>query len=114
MPRAPRKCPKSGCENRITSTRYCPDHTTYGWSTDSRARTTTPEHRAQRLRILGRDHWQCQLRYPTRCVGKATEMDHRTPVHLGGADDDHNMQAVCKPCHAKKSSDEGNQARRRA
>ncbi|WP_043737687.1 HNH endonuclease [Nocardia asiatica] len=113
MPRAPRKCPKPGCENRITNTAYCAEHTTYGWSTDSRKRTSSPEHRAQRLRILERDGYRCQLRYPNRCVGTATQMDHKTPVYRGGSDDDSNMQAACRPCHAKKSSDEGNQARRR-
>lgn len=113
MPRAPRKCPKQGCEQRITNTRYCEAHTEHHWVNGGTPRTTTPEHREQRLRILDRDNRTCQLRYPRRCIGVATEMDHRIPVHLGGTDNDDNMQSACEPCHAKKSSDEGNQARRR-
>lgn len=113
MPRAPRKCPKPGCEERITNTPYCETHTQHHWVNGGRPRTTTPEHREQRLRILDRDHYRCQLRYPDRCIGKATEMDHRQNLASRGSDDDSNMQAACRPCHAKKSSNEGNRARHR-
>jgi len=80
------------------------------WGTGARARTTTPAHRAQRLRVLRRDRYRCQLQYPGRCIGTATEMDHKDNVASGGSDNDANQQAACKPCHAKKSSDEGHAA----
>ncbi|MFC8531923.1 HNH endonuclease [Nocardia sp. NPDC057227] len=80
------------------------------WGTASRARTSTAAHKSQRLRILRRDRYRCRLQLPGRCIGKATTMDHAKPVHLGGTDDDANMQAACAPCHAKKSSDEGHAA----
>lgn len=112
MPRAPRKCPRLGCEERITTTTYCPTHTQHHWTSNaSRHRTTTAAHRAQRLRILKRDANTCQLQYPGRCIGYATEMDHRRNVAAGGSDDDTNMQASCRPCHARKSSVEGTRAR---
>lgn len=80
------------------------------WGTDSRARTTTVRHRVQRKRILVRDNHQCQLRYQGCCIGRATEMDHRVNVAAGGSNRDDNMQAACRPCHARKSSQEGNAA----
>ena len=62
--------------------------------------------------ILDRDDHLCKLRF-AGCMRVATEVDHKV------RGDDHrpsNLQAVCKFCHAKKSSREGNevQARRRA
>lgn len=81
------------------------------WSQDgSRARTNTAIHKQQRLRILARDHYRCQLRMPDRCIGTASNADHIVAVHLGGTSDDSNLQAACQPCHAKKSSMEGNAA----
>lgn len=75
------------------------------WGTGARERTTTPEHRAQRLRILDRDGHRCQLRR-RGCSRTANEMDHKLAVALGGTDDDDNMQAVCHSCHVKKTNDD--------
>lgn len=43
-----------------------------------------------------------------RCEAKgeltlATQLDHRTPLFKGGADDDDNRQGLCTPCHALKT-----------
>ncbi|WP_071929098.1 HNH endonuclease signature motif containing protein [Nocardia mangyaensis] len=112
MPRAPRKCPKPGCLNRITSAAYCPDHTTHGWGSGA-ARTGTREHQTWRAAVLERDSHRCQLRY-TGCIGTATHADHVTPIAEGGATDElANGQAACRPCHSKKSSAEGHRARQR-
>lgn len=112
MPRAPRKCPKEGCEERITSGAYCDTHTTHGWGTGA-TRTGTREHKAWRAAVLERDHYQCQLRYPG-CITTATHADHVTPIAEGGAADDiANGQAACRPCHSKKSSREGQRAKQR-
>lgn len=80
------------------------------WGTGASERVGTARHKKQRARILRRDGYQCQLRYPDRCIGIATEMDHHRNVAAGGSDDDTNMQAVCHPCHAKKTSDEAQAA----
>ncbi|BCO57167.1 HNH endonuclease [Mycobacterium intracellulare subsp. intracellulare] len=59
-----------------------------------------------RRRILRRDDWECQIRGP-RCLGDATEVDKRTPISLGGRDDDdENLRAVCTPCHRSKTARE--------
>ena len=114
MPRAPRKCPKKDCPNLITSTAYCPDHTTHGWINGGRPRTTTTAHRAWAAQVLDRDNHLCRIQRPG-CTWVGTTADHVTPIAEGGAEFDlANGQAACKPCHAKKSSEEGNRARRRA
>ena len=75
-------------------------------------RTTTPQHRAWRRRVLERDNYQCQLRYPNRCTGTATEADHIIEVTDGGAaEDPANGQAVCEPCHAHKTALHANKKR---
>jgi 5-methylcytosine-specific restriction endonuclease McrA len=58
--------------------------------------------------VLRRDRYTCQLQYDDCCIGKATQADH---IKAG---DDHsmsNLQAVCVPCHARKSALEGAAAR---
>jgi 5-methylcytosine-specific restriction protein A len=113
MPRAPRKCPRDGCEHRITTSPYCEDHTQHGWVNGGRTRTTTPEHREWAAAVLERDGRACRLQRPG-CIGYANEADHITPVSEHGPEFDlANGQAVCRPCHAKKSSEEGNRARRK-
>lgn len=71
-------------------------------------RTSTAEWKRTRRRILQRDGHRCQLRYPGRCIGTATECDHITP---GAGDHDTNLQAACTPCHRHKSAHEGVTAR---
>lgn len=80
------------------------------WGTGASERVGTARHKKQRARILRRDNRQCQLRYRDRCIGTATEMDHIQNVAGDGSDDDANMQAVCHPCHAKKTQDEAQAA----
>lgn len=36
----------------------------------------------------------------------AVELDHIVPLHKGGADDETNVQGLCRPCHAAKSATE--------
>src|SRR5690606_27981919 len=37
-------------------------------------------------------------------VTAATELDHITPLHKGGADDTTNAQGLCRECHAAKTT----------
>ncbi|MDS2171621.1 HNH endonuclease signature motif containing protein [Nesterenkonia sp. CL21] len=57
------------------------------------------------MRILRRDAYACQL-----CGAEATEVDH---IKAGDDHSDENLQAICTPCHARKSSSEGGAARAR-
>lgn len=39
-------------------------------------------------------------------VAAAVEVDHKIPLHLGGPDDESNLQSLCVPCHEAKSEAE--------
>jgi 5-methylcytosine-specific restriction endonuclease McrA len=60
-------------------------------------------------RILQRDGYRCRIGYDG-CTGTATEVDH---IRRGDDHSNVNLQAACSWCHGKKSSAEGNAARRR-
>ena len=67
---------------------------------------------ATRKRILLRDRYTCQ---GCGLIRMDHEIDHRVPLHLGGADDDSNLQSLCRTvgeaegCHARKSRAEAGQ-----
>ena len=55
-----------------------------------------------RKRILARDGHICRIRGP-RCTGKATSVDHITPVVLGGSwFDPANLRAACQRCNSSR------------
>lgn len=86
-----------------------------GWSVTTRA---TRQQRGYgwaweqlRARILKAEPL-CRL---CRKVGRsviATTVDHIKPKHLGGTDDEDNLQSLCEPCHRAKTAQEGRTARR--
>jgi 5-methylcytosine-specific restriction enzyme A len=39
-------------------------------------------------------------------IEAALEVDHRTPLHLGGSEDGTNLQGLCLACHLAKSAAE--------
>jgi 5-methylcytosine-specific restriction enzyme A len=76
------------------------------WTGDPR--TSTTSWRRQRARILQRDHHICHV------CGQpgADEVDHIVPISQGGTNHDTNLAAIHNtPCHRRKSSSEGTQAR---
>lgn len=112
MPRAPRQCPHPGCDNRITTTRYCPEHTVHHW-TNGRTHAADADHKTWRAAVLRRDHGLCQTRGPG-CTRRATIADHITPVAEGGARYDvNNGSAICGPCHKAKTQTEATRGLRR-
>lgn len=81
-----------------------------GWQ-DSTRRDRLPDDWPRiRLRVLVRDGYRCRLRLGDICLRTATEVDH---IRRGDDHRDVNLQAVCAPCHARKTSSEGNAARLR-
>lgn len=71
----------------------------------SRARTSSPAHRASRLRVLERDGYRCRIEGP-HCIGTATVKDHIIPTAEGGDESDANGQASCAPCNQGKAQEE--------
>jgi 5-methylcytosine-specific restriction protein A len=110
MPRAPKYCGKRDCYQLVTGASYCEQHA-HNWGKGN-PRTSDPRHRAWRKTVLDKAHWRCQIRYADICVGAATIADHITATAFGGAEfDPFNGQGACRPCHDRKSSDEGHIAR---
>lgn len=59
-----------------------------------------------RERILKRDKGLCQECMRNGRLTEATKVDHITPLHLGGGDNDQNLQGLCKDCHDAKTAHE--------
>lgn len=56
-----------------------------------------------RERIAYRDEYTCR-----ECgrVDIGGQVDHKTPLHLGGAESDENRQWLCQECHKRKTERE--------
>jgi 5-methylcytosine-specific restriction endonuclease McrA len=80
------------------------------WANVPKGRSTLPRDWAsRRQKVLARDKQQCQLRLGG-CLGKATDVDHK------GHRDDHeldSLRAACRPCHNRRTSQQGAEARKR-
>ncbi|QBP31111.1 HNH endonuclease [Mycobacterium phage Refuge] len=81
-----------------------------GWAGSRRRQELPEDWEAIRLSVLQDAHWVCEIQLEDRCVGTASEVDH---IERGNDHSRSNLRAACHRCHAKKSSDEGNAARRR-
>jgi 5-methylcytosine-specific restriction protein A len=75
------------------------------WSSSHRSLDLPPDWDARRSSILARDRGLCRIRDPKVCIKVATEVDHIEP---GNDHSPENLRAACTPCHARKSSLEGN------
>lgn len=71
-------------------------------------RTTGGAWMRTRARILRRDGYRCQCAdcKASGRIREATEVDHVTPLEVGGADADANLQAIHPECHRAKSARE--------
>lgn len=73
------------------------------WHTSSRRDRLPGDWASRRARVLARDRYVCQVADESVCFGVATQVDHIVPG------DDHrlaNLQAICGPCHQKKTLEE--------
>lgn len=78
--------------------------TTSSWGASRRREQLPPNWGRLRRRVLREAEGRCEMRVEG-CLGVASEVDH---IRAG---DDHsrsNLRAVCRRCHALKSSVEGN------
>ena len=91
----PTICGRDGCLN----TRPCATHRPKPWAGYRSPRRISSGRWARiRTRILRAADWRCAM-----CGQPAAEVDHITPLTLGGTDDDANLQALCTPCHRTKT-----------
>ncbi len=118
MPKAPQRC-RHDCPNLKGE---CIEHKPkrVNWK-DSKRKDSgfldSAEWRRQKRRVItraNRERGGCELRISDECTGVAVQCDHKVPVWYTRTErvSDHELQGVCVPCHKKKSSFEGVQAKR--
>ena len=56
-----------------------------------------------RITVLVRDNYQCQMCGISRSDGAVLEIDHIHPVSKGGSNDLTNLQVLCRECNSGKS-----------
>ncbi|MGW9158960.1 HNH endonuclease [Microbacterium sp. NPDC055665] len=105
----PSPMPDPGCDNRITTPRYCPEHTVHRWT--GRCHATGTGQTQWRKAVPCRAKGMCEIRGPG-CTHRAKDADHKTPVAEGGARYElGNGQAACEPCHKAKTQEEAARGR---
>lgn len=112
MPRAPRQCAApGGCENRITTSKYCPEHTQHNWSSSDRSSRLPSDWRDRRKLTRDRAGGQCEatLTNGTRCPSPGIECDH---IIRGDNHDLTNLAWLCSRHHMVKTQREAAEARR--
>jgi 5-methylcytosine-specific restriction protein A len=75
------------------------------------ARGYGSEWEKARKRVMRRDAGLCQPCIAQGATTPAHAVDHVVPKFEGGTDDDANLQAICRDCHAVKTADEAKRAR---
>lgn len=74
------------------------------WPTTSRhERGYGKEWTKLRERVLRRDNRLCQPCLHKGIVHPGNEVDHIKPKHLGGTDDEGNLQTICTKAHREKT-----------
>lgn len=100
MPRRPFKaCTIPGCPNRVPRG-TCPEHRTPDRRPSARQRGYDAEWEAIAAAYLAAHPW-CET--PT-CPEAATDVDHIDGSGPRGNNDWSNLQALCHPCHSRKTA----------
>ena len=120
VPRRPaHPCAAPGCPH-LTHDKYC-EHHTYLADQEAkhyRERVRDPEidkryghaWRKIRNRYIAA-HPLCEHCLKEGKVTPAQEVDHIVPLEHGGTHDETNLQALCKPCHSRKTARDGDRWR---
>ena len=119
MPKAaPKPCAQVGCGVLVRDgSSRCEKHKVKaGTFADSRrgsrhARGYGTAWDKLRARVLSRDAGLCQPCLALGHTTPATQVDHITNKAQGGTDAEHNLQAICTPCHKAKTAQEAQQSR---
>jgi len=110
---APRPCTHAGCGKLVRDgSGRCEAHPVKVWAKKDNSPARVTGRRLQKLRAdLFRRQPLCVLCRARGLVTPATQRDHIVPLFDGGADEDSNVQALCRPCHDEKSQAESARAR---
>jgi len=80
-------------------------------SVHHRAFRGSPAWREVRKRVLARDNYECQIRIPGTCEGRATTVDHIHALAEGGAAmDESNLRGACYACNSRLGAQLGSKA----
>ncbi|MDX3661314.1 HNH endonuclease [Streptomyces sp. ID05-26A] len=118
MPTAPpSRCTQHGCHELVDAGARCPEHRPKPWAQRSRFRPTGNTRKAKAFRD---EHLRLEP-HCRHCAAQGSktpgeQVDHITPLWLGGARYDHaNAQTLCAPHHEAKTRREASlRARMRA
>lgn len=109
--RAPRICGHGGC-GVVTTEGLCDKHKiSHGWGGDAERgnrheRGYGTKWDKLRLKVLKRDHYQCQQCAKQNKIASANQVDHIIPKARGGDDSFINLQSLCVACHRQKTIEE--------
>ena len=94
VPRAPKKCATTGCEERVRGRRHCDEHKPEPWAGSTRRQATTSA-------ADGRLRLQVVQEEPTcRDCGAPTEVaGHIVPHAYGGPYTRENLKGQCTKCN---------------
>ena len=113
---APKPCGHPGCGVLVRDgTSRCPKHKQEAWAKKPTAtkRVTGRKLQAMRAALFTSNPLCVQCESEGR-VTLATQRDHIVSLEEGGADDDTNVQGLCRDCHDIKSKAERERGQRRA
>lgn len=105
----PSPCTYPGCPEYAADRGRCEQHKhRAGWYRTGDQRGSTERGygnrwRKKRTAVLARDKYLCQPCLNVGRVTEATEVDHITHKAAGGDDSRDNLQAICHPCHKRKT-----------
>ena len=114
MPKMPPvECSEPMCYSMATKKGKCDKHQPEPWKS-SKGKTSTErgygyKWRKTRDRIMRRDSYLCQACLRRGIITEAKEVDHILNKARGGTDADSNLEAICVPCHRKKTLRERNE-----
>jgi 5-methylcytosine-specific restriction enzyme A len=111
--RAARPCAAPGCSQLVRGRGgWCEAHKAQRTQVTDQRRGSAAgrgyDRRWRKLRLMYlRTHPLCVSCQADGITTQATEVDHIRRRRAGGGDEWDNLQALCKPCHSRKTAAEG-------
>ena len=93
MPRAPKKCATTGCEERVRGVRHCPEHNVAWAGSDRRNSHDSYKDRQLAKQVRQEEPWCRDCGAPTQVAG------HIVAEALGGPYTRANLKGQCTRCN---------------